>query len=190
MVWWSNSRLLWCLFPLIGIVCILSSCSMRKSKEPINLKLKKGKLVSACSNEHDQSFELSQAELINDCSDDLFYDALACEAKLSDVPVPLGSCPLRCYFGEKNVDSGEAVMLGYMSQQDKNTLITFYEREMFACGWRLMACVNGSDNVMIFEKPDRICAIILGSYDVQESMANYNKLVIAVGPRLSESMVD
>lgn len=178
---WSNSRLLWRRFALVGVVCMLSSCSMRKSKELLNL--------STCAHGYNQSFEGSQAEPSNDssCSDDFLYDALACEAKLSDVPVPLGSCPLPYYFDEKNLNEGQDILLGYMSQQDEDSLLTFYEREMFANGWRLLACIKGSDSVLIFEKPDRICAIIIGSYNIQEAMAGYNKLVIAVGHRSLEN---
>ncbi len=99
------------------------------------------------------------------------------EAKLSDIPIPIGSKPLKQYFKSSKVDSQEAI-LGYVSDQSMSELIIFFEQQMEQYGWSQAAVISGIEHLIIFEKPDQICVISLRGQEGWFYQNGYTQIII------------
>lgn len=82
------------------------------------------------------------------------------EAKMADIPIPIGSKPIKQYFQAAAADAQE-ITLGYISEQSISELATFYVQQMEQYGWSQAALFSGVEHLIIFEKPDQVCAISL-----------------------------
>jgi len=91
------------------------------------------------------------------------------EAKLSDVPIPLNSEPLRECFDYCCAD--KKIILGYISDIKTLDVVKFYNNQMERLGWEKVALFEGFETLIIFKKPARFCSI-----SVREcSCPNYSK---------------
>ena len=78
------------------------------------------------------------------------------EARLMDIPVPLGVEPKPELAGDATVDQ---LVLGYVTELDMATLVVFYQREMERLGWQQLSYVAGVEQLLVFSKPGKLCAI-------------------------------
>lgn len=78
------------------------------------------------------------------------------EAKLTDIPLPLGVTPLPELYADR---SEQGIMLGYNTAQPISEVATFYEQEMEREGWRQSVKCQGGEQLICFEKPHRFCAV-------------------------------
>jgi len=86
------------------------------------------------------------------------------EAKLADIPVPMGSKPIKHYFESATIDAQEFI-LGYVSDQSMDDLALFYDAQMEQVGWRQTASFFGVEQLLVFENSDRICVISLRTHE-------------------------
>ena len=93
-------------------------------------------------------------------NDDYRLRALSLEAKLSDIPIPLGSEPIRDFFAEAPVDDMN-IVVGYTNMTDSSSLYNFFKTECIRLGWYLRGGFQRVESMLVFEKPDRICIISL-----------------------------
>ncbi|MFC1842099.1 hypothetical protein ACFLYU_00365 [Candidatus Dependentiae bacterium] len=94
------------------------------------------------------------------------------EAKLSDIPIPLNSEPLREYFytllaqeNNRIVQAAQTAqtVLGYTNAMNMSNIIMFYTQEMERLGWQSVASFDGFEKLLIFKKPFRFCSISIRS---------------------------
>ena len=75
-------------------------------------------------------------------------------ARLHDVSFPLGVDPCKIRFDEQ-------VVLTYNSPQSLNELIVFYKRDMECLGWKERLVIEADESMLLFEKPSKMCVIVL-----------------------------
>lgn len=82
------------------------------------------------------------------------------EAKLSDIPIPISSQPILeyCLYETQKPDE---IMLGYSCGLSADELMKFFNQEMERSGWRYGAQFNGYEQLLQYEKPNRVCSISL-----------------------------
>ncbi len=97
------------------------------------------------------------------------------EAKLVDIPVPLGSvpCVANYHISEYVPEQAHAdeVMLAYDSQLSLSDIKDFYKQEMERLGWCNIATYEQSESLFLFKKPDRLCAVSVRPYQHQNKAA-------------------
>lgn len=76
-----------------------------------------------------------------------------CEARLSDVPIVLNAKIIK-----KEISSTSYAYYSYLTF---NNIISFYRNEMERFGWQLMAQNEASQTMLVFEKPSKVCTIML-----------------------------
>lgn len=101
-------------------------------------------------------------------------------AEFPDVPIPNDvsedSGKTFITFAPSGVKSGVQVFSGYGA--DSVSLMNSMRRNMAANGWTLRSLLRSKSSIMVFEKPDRICSVV-----VQEGVVSTTMLVF-VSPRL------
>ena len=107
--------------------------------------------------------------------------ALSLEAKLSDIPIPLGSEPIPDFFAQEPQDE-LGVVLGYTSQTPVSKLYSFFKAECLRLGWLFCGGLESIESLLTFEKPDRICTISLRLLD-NSTTNNSIALIITVCPK-------
>lgn len=136
----SAHILIVCLFPLIFVACA------SKKKHTLT------------------SFSFSKEDGAEQCKGN-FPDKPSCfseveakrkEAILVDIPIPLFSNRIPVI----NDDSyGNQIVLGYQSTVTATELITLYREQMERYGWNLAQSFVGSESLLHFEKPTRVCLV-------------------------------
>ena len=104
------------------------------------------------------------------------------EARLNDVPFPLGSEPLPQFFtGDEQAEiSADNIMLAYANNRKQEDLMLFYQQEMERLGWRHVGYITRSETLLHFDKPSRFCTISLRPGKTLKS-----EIVIFAGNKLS-----
>jgi hypothetical protein len=90
------------------------------------------------------------------------------EARLTDIPLPLHSkCITRfdaSHEIEMNTSSNTGVQLFYTNKFFDLVAVTrFYVEQMELNGWHAYAKSEGEQTVLIFQKPTRVCTILVRS---------------------------
>jgi len=98
------------------------------------------------------------------------------EAKLSDIPIPFNSEPIKDYFGFFAEE--KKIIMGYKNYTKDLDIVTFYNQEMERLGWKNIAFFNGPETLMIFEKPSRLCSILLGESSRTRKAREHIKIII------------
>jgi len=80
------------------------------------------------------------------------------EARLYDIPVPVGAIP----FVEQNDSGGidEQIISFSVSAQEKD-IFDFYLEQMERIGWKCTAMVRAHESFLFFAKPNKWCSISL-----------------------------
>jgi hypothetical protein len=99
------------------------------------------------------------------------------EAKLADVPVPMGSKPIKQYFDAAAIDSRE-IVLGYISEQSCEELGSFYLAYMEQFDWRMGSYFNGIEQLYVFEKPEQTCMISLRAQEGWFYQGGHTQIII------------
>lgn len=99
------------------------------------------------------------------------------EAKLADIPVPMGAKPIKNYFQSSSPDSRE-IVLGYVSSQSIEDIAAFYASQMEQFGWYQTAAFANVEHLMLFEKPDQICTISLRAHEGWFYQNGYSHIII------------
>ncbi|MCF7900340.1 hypothetical protein K9K77_02410 [Candidatus Babeliales bacterium] len=130
--------------PLVCNTNNVSSASLiLSSDQVVNLNL---------LNSHLSSFAFSEETF-----DSLFLDPQSCEARLTDISIPLladaqmASCSL----------DGAGMHLLYKTVMPITELISFYKKEMEQSGWEQDFIFEGNEILMVYKKPCRFCVISL-----------------------------
>ncbi len=100
------------------------------------------------------------------------------EAKLVDVPIPLYDERLSVEVSDSNRQDN--TILGYRSSLTVTAIIDFYVHEMERLGWRQLALFQGTESLVQFESPERLCSISIRPSDIQLRQA-HTDVVIFVG---------
>ncbi len=80
------------------------------------------------------------------------------EAMLVDIPIPLYDERLPAY--DPDADSkNNTIMLGYKTSLTVDNVIEFYTQQMERLGWNHVKLFKGSESLLQFESPDRLCTI-------------------------------
>lgn len=82
------------------------------------------------------------------------------EAKLFDVPIPLDVRPLERY-ASSDAAFPSSSFLAYHAHADVSELSEFYITQMARFGWQKITDFCGPETMLIFEKPNRRCCIVL-----------------------------
>lgn len=77
------------------------------------------------------------------------------EARLYDIPLLIDAQPHQ-YFDQNNKST---VYITYHSHVNADDAMTFYLQEMECHGWQQLAVFDHQENLLIFEKPTKKCAI-------------------------------
>lgn len=100
------------------------------------------------------------------------------QARLADIPIPLGAEPYGQWQQENN---GQMTMRYVCSAIDLDALIFLYEQEMERLGWQQQAIFVGQESLLMFSKPTRFCTIFVK--DFIKSKRNHGlQITIFIGP--------
>jgi len=105
------------------------------------------------------------------------------EAKLIDIPIPLYEKWLSMEVDDSN--SQDTTIFGYHSLLSETALIDFYLHEMERLGWRQLAFFQGTESLLQFESPERLCSISIRSIGKQVKNTTQADVVIFVGRKQS-----
>jgi hypothetical protein len=121
----------------------LPSCSLRQSKKSV--KGKKNTLDALVLDTKNQTQRIPTVR--------------PHEARMIDVPLPLGAHPVQSDHDENTVES---VAL-YELCMPLDDMLMFYAVELEREGWREVMTVAGERTVLVYEKPGRMCVIVIAS---------------------------
>ena len=152
--------------PLVFMLIILSGCGKyiqeeKKIQEPFVCNTKN---VSSASlilysdqvvNSHSFDETFSPFVIPEKKLDYSFLDPQSCEARLTDIPVPL--------LADSQIAScskdGVGMCLVYKTIMPVADLISFYKEEMERFGWGQDLFFEGNEILMVFRKPSRFCSV-------------------------------
>jgi len=86
-----------------------------------------------------------------------------CEAKLVDIPMPLGAQVERAVDSDETGEGG-CIFLACRVQLCVDELERFYLQQMELMGWQQTHLFCGPERLINFEKPDKQCAISMRPY--------------------------
>jgi len=81
-----------------------------------------------------------------------------CEAKLVDIPIPLGAQVMQSCDAESGQD-GHDTFLAYRTTMTADELELFYRQQMDQMGWQQTRLFRGPERLANFKKPDKRCSI-------------------------------
>lgn len=128
--------------------------------------------LNVLDDSHLSSFTSSEATC-----DSLFLDPQSCEARLTDIAIPLladaqmASCSL----------DGAGMHLLYKTVMPLPELISFYKNEMEQSGWLLDFIFEGNEILMSYRKPSRFCVISLRPTKKTWFTSRYTLLSVLTG---------
>lgn len=102
------------------------------------------------------------------------------EAKLADIPFSLGLVPIHEFFESLSMEA-ENIVLAYVSNQSISELTTFYIEQMPLFDWQKKFDVASIEQILVFEKADRLCVIQLKHLDGWFYQRSKTQLTFFVG---------
>lgn len=78
-------------------------------------------------------------------------------ARAYDIPFPLNSDPISIPAGQ------DQQVFSFQLHQPVEHISSFYDEHMVLSGWNKIAHVHSDDSILVYEKPRKICAILLRS---------------------------
>ena len=149
--WHNNLLRLSILIPCI-IFSLLPSCTSKVSKK----RLQNPREIKNSSGVFDYKDPFSESESA--------FSARICsriireqEAKMVDIPFPLGAVPLE----NVSVYTQDESVIGYQCSASNEDLREFYTLEMEREGWCNLMSIASSESMLVFSKPYRLCVISL-----------------------------
>jgi len=103
------------------------------------------------------------------------------EAKLVDIPIPLYDKWLSIVSNDSNHEDN--TMLGYRSSLSVDVIIDFYVHEMERLGWQQLKLFQGTESLVQFESPKRLCSISIRSSDTKLKHVVGTDVIIFVGKK-------
>ncbi len=110
------------------------------------------------------------------------------ESKCSDIPVPIGCVPLKDYFNPESLQSHE-VVLGYSSDISCDDLVRFYQDQMPAFGWDQRSIFLGPERLLIFEKYNQLCVVIVRSHEGWFYERANSQLLLCVSDNIASTRI-
>lgn len=99
------------------------------------------------------------------------------EARLIDVSIPCGSRLLDQYASA--INNNQELVLGYASSLSLSEIELFFIDNMERLGWHCTCHVHGREQLLVFEKPGRVCAITLcAMVDRDDTQSALTKMVL------------
>lgn len=120
-------------------------------------------LFSSCTKQHTHKQKKSIEQLAGNSKDVIIDTIIQQEAMLVDIPIPL--------FDERIISSSfsetksDTLIFGYKSPLSADQAIDFFLTQMERLGWKHLVTLNGQDNILQFESPDRYCTVIIKHSD-------------------------
>ena len=104
------------------------------------------------------------------------------EARLIDIAIPFGVQFLEQYADSESADNEK--VLGYITRMSVTELVGFYTEQMERLGWSCACHVRGYEQLLLFERPDRLCAIVIRSASgAQQGDMPLTKIVVFMSPK-------
>lgn len=104
------------------------------------------------------------------------------EAKLTDIPIPLGAKPIHQYFDAPEIEAAE-IVLGYSTEQSIDELSNFYQTSMIQFDWRLVSAFSGLEHMFVFEKLDQMCVVSLRPQEGWFYRGGYTQIILFLAPK-------
>jgi hypothetical protein len=83
------------------------------------------------------------------------------EARLTDIAIPFGARLLDHYMNGEGQQ--QETVLGYLSTMPLADVVAFYTEHMERLGWSCASHVRGHEQLLLFEKPERSCSVVIRS---------------------------
>jgi hypothetical protein len=101
------------------------------------------------------------------------------EARLTDISVPLNakSIPNGFWVDEKE---SAGVMLTYVVSLSLQQIASFYSQEMERLGWDQTVSFDAHEQLLIFEKPGRVCSILLRPVDFLSKNSTKDSVLLTI----------
>ena len=175
------------LYIILGIfMALLSSCT-RKPKA-LNSSLSQNSIESVIKpagaqdnsykdNLDNNGYSLSRNNGVNDTSEKCRYPLFKDEARLLDIPFPINASSL-WDLGNYEEDPRKIVIKFIIDQQCED-IIAFYRAEMECLGWYETAVIKGGEVCLLFQKPSRLCVIMIKSL---ADSNNNHEIVLFIAP--------
>ncbi len=84
------------------------------------------------------------------------------EAKLTDIPSPLGS---RIVHSESVSEQPHKMRIVIECSGTLAELEALYAEQMAGCGWQSVESVGGTQLMQLYKKPHKVCVIMVQAYD-------------------------
>lgn len=126
---------------MAAIISLIPSCAKQTSETK-----------KAASKKAAFSFAKVATNIDVACIDDFEF-----KAKLDDIPTFVGSEIIAI---DDQIENGQ-LSFSVACNADQKSISDFYMQEMEGCGWQKVASMAGTQIVIIFQKPKKICIITL-----------------------------
>jgi hypothetical protein len=105
-----------------------------------------------------------------------------CEARLTDIAIPFGARLLDHYMNGQA--QPQETVIGYLSTMKQVDVLAFYTEHMERLGWSCASHVRGYEQFLLFEKPERLCSVVIRSVtDPKRADTIFTKIVIFVSQK-------
>jgi hypothetical protein len=108
------------------------------------------------------------------------------EARLIDVPNHLSAQLIKGSVVDDN-QGNQYIQLHYQLQTEPYEIRQFYTKEMERLGWCQYAVMLGTESLLVFEKPERICSIVLRPLisSTKKNSVSHTTVLVTVGAKMS-----
>lgn len=106
-------------------------------------------------------FDTKQVMLESSATSGIQQGADECEARLADIAIPFGAQLLNQYANYTHPQ--HQTVLGYASTMSMDDVVAFYTEQMETLGWRCMGHIAGYEQLLLFERPGRLCNVVIRS---------------------------
>jgi len=86
------------------------------------------------------------------------------EARLIDIPIPLHALAIQSESSTVPNQETDSLVLAYRVNSKYRDIGSFYTNEMERLGWNMISSVYDVESLLVFIKPQRVCAISLRNY--------------------------
>ena len=148
-------------FFCIASLVVFAGCAHNKKNKYDAVSKPEDKQRSVCP----PVVSLSQQEKELDASSGWFFsddpDEVAIfQAKIADIPFPLGATLLS--YQHQDAPAHQS-LLTYSTHSSIESMVWFYKQHMERLGWRTMTEIAGTEGMLVYKKPHKMCVISLRS---------------------------
>ena len=104
------------------------------------------------------------------------------QARLVDLPIPPGVSPVNLNYKDFNNSIDQVISLSFKTNLSYGQIEKFYLEQMELSGWHLAWNAPSQQSCFIFQKPNRVCVIIIES-DLDSNSTKKSEVRLISGPR-------